>query len=173
MPQLEIGTKPKEAPQPPSAPLAPHQKTLTNWKNFAEAGLAPSRLKCESYLGSHPAELSCHTALVVSKDTILNHMDPEHGGGWFKMRFRSVEDGSPALKIWQDLDEAGVEIQHLYCPHCRETLDARVAPQEVVNHLRPHAGANRVNQEPQTLCMTLELHSVAQRKREEMLNDEI
>lgn len=139
-------SKTTEAAAPKAA-----RKTVTNWKVFEQAGLVPVRFKCDGYLSSHPNDMTCHTNLVMTAENVLRHMDPNHGGGWFHIKFR-ISDGKVA-PIWKELEEAGVEIQEFYCPHCRVLVP--MTPRAIVKHLQPHAGATRINPYPQTLCMTL------------------
>jgi hypothetical protein len=127
------------------------RKTYTNWKAFRDGRFVPVRVRCEGYLGAHPADMSCHTNIHPSSENIISHMRPEHAGGWFKMRLR-VSDSKPS-PIWDDLEAANVEIGQLYCPHCRS--EVQLTPRSILQHLQPHAGANRVNIDPQTLCFTL------------------
>lgn len=127
------------------------RKTMTNWSVLRDAGFTPVRFRCDGYLGKHPADLTCHTNFPPTAENVLNHCKPEHGGGWFKVRFR-ISDGKQ-FPLWMELQDEGLEIQHLYCPHCRE--EVAISPRAMIRHLQPHAGANRVNLEPQTLCMTL------------------
>lgn len=127
------------------------RKTLTNWKVFQDAGLIPVRVKCEGYAGHHPADMSCHSCLIPDVQHVLAHMQPEHSGGWFRIKFR-MSDGKVS-PLWKDLEEAGVEIQDFACPHCRAQV--QMTPRAIIRHLQNHAGANRVNLDPQTLCLTL------------------
>lgn len=130
---------------------AKSRKTLTNWRIFEEGGFIPIRIRCEGYLGMHPADLSCHSNLIPGGEAVLRHMHPDHSGGWFKIKFR-LSDGKTS-PLWRELEEAGVELQHFYCPHCREEVP--LTPRGIIKHLQPHAGANRINMDPQTLAMTL------------------
>lgn len=134
----------------PEVESKPKRKTITNWQVFEEAGFIPVRLRCDGYLGSHPAELSCHTNVVPSATNVLRHLAPEHGGGWFQIKFRISDKPST---FWKELEDAGVEMFHFFCPHCREEVP--VSPRRIIYHLQQHPGANRVNLNPQTLCMTL------------------
>jgi len=131
---------------------APARKTLTNWKVFEEGNFIPVQVKCNGYLGSHPSDMACHSNVKPNPEDVLRHMDPAHGGGWFMIKFR-ISDGGKKSDLWAGLEQAGVECQHFYCPHCREEVP--VSPRAIVKHLQPHAGANRSNMYPQTLCMTL------------------
>jgi len=135
-----------------TAPASSERKTVTNWGVFDKAGLVPTRVTCNGYLGQHPADMSCHSNILVTSESIKRHMDPNHGGGWFFVRLR-VTDAKGKNPIWRELQEGGVEIQHLYCPHCRTDVD--MTPRAMMYHLQPHPGANRVNQYPQSLCMSL------------------
>lgn len=145
----ETVSKTKEA-VPVEAPPT-KRKTLTNWRLFEEAGFIPVRVRCQGYLGSHPADLSCHSNLKIDGENVVRHMDPNHGGGWFHFKFR-ISDGKVS-PLWRELEDAGVEIQDFYCPHCRSAVG--MSPRSIIKHLQPHAGANRINMEPQTLAMTL------------------
>lgn len=127
------------------------RKTVTNWRVLEKAGFIPVRIKCDGYRSSHPADLSCHSNLTPSAENVLRHMDTSHGGGWFKIRFRLSD--SKTSPLWRALEDAGVELQEFYCPHCREIIP--MTPRTIVYHLNPHPGANRVNLAPQTLCMSL------------------
>lgn len=129
------------------------RKTITNWRVLEDAGFYPIQLKCEGYKGSHPSDLSCHTSLVPNVQSILGHMNPNHGGGWFHMKFRISDGEHENQKIWRGLEDARVELQELWCPHCRENVPLQ--PRRIEQHLKAHAGAIRVNIFPQTLCMTL------------------
>lgn len=129
----------------------PVRKTLTNWGVFRDAGLVPVRIRCEGYLGSHPADLSCHSNLLLTGSSVLSHMAPDHSGGWFKIKFR-VSDGKVS-ELWQELEDAGVEIADLYCSHCRQGVS--MTPRAMIKHLQNHAGATRINPDPQTLCFAL------------------
>jgi len=129
----------------------PQRKTFTNWKLFEVGGFIPVRIRCDGYLGQHPSDLSCHGNLLPTSEAVIRHMDPAHSGGWFRFKFR-ISDGKTS-PIWSELEDAGVEIQHLYCPHCRE--EVKMTPRSIIHHLQAHAGANRVNLDPQVLCMTL------------------
>lgn len=138
--------------KPEETPVVSERKTVTNWSVFDKAGLVPTRITCNGYLGQHPSDMSCHSNLIPTSGAVKRHMAPEHGGGWFFFRLRST-DAKGKNPIWKELMEGGVEIQHLYCPHCRQEVP--LTPRGLVQHLQPHAGANRVNVYPQTLCMTL------------------
>ncbi len=95
--------------------------------------------------------MTCHSKLVPTAENVERHIDPAHGGGWFRVRLR-ISDGKKD-PLWKGLGEKGIELQELYCPHCRAHVP--LVPRQIIAHLQPHAGANRVNLEPQTLCMTL------------------
>lgn len=129
----------------------PKRKTMTNWKVFTDAGFIPARVKCEGYKSSHPSDLTCHTAFPPTAENVVRHADPGHGGGWFRIKFRvSDVKRSP---LWEGLEEAGLELKDFYCPHCRESVP--VSPRRILYHLNNHPGANRVNLDPQVLCMWL------------------
>lgn len=132
-------------------PATPKRKTLTNWRVLEEGNFIPIQIKCDGYLGNHPAELSCHSNFPPSGEAVLRHMNPDHSGGWFKVRFR-ISDGKQS-PVWRELEEAGVELQDFHCPHCRQSVP--MSPRQIIAHLQPHAGATRINTNPQTLCMTL------------------
>lgn len=129
-------------------------KSTTNWKIFEEGRFIPVQWKCEGYQNFHPADLSCHSNMKITPEDILRHMDPAHGGGWFRVKFR-ISD-SKVSPIWSALSEACVELNDFYCTHCRSNVP--LTPREIVKHLQPHAGATRINMFPQTLAMTLSLH---------------
>lgn len=127
-------------------------KTLTNWRMFEEAGFIPFSIKCEGYKGNHPADLSCHTNIVPTLENVLRHRDPQHGGGWFKIKFRVSETKKSPL--WKGLEEAGVELKEFYCPHCE--ADIPLTPRRIIYHLNYHPGRHvKAVLEPQTLCMSL------------------
>lgn len=142
LPEVETGVVPA---------VATARKTLTNWGVFTDAGFIPAMVMCDGYRGNHPSDMTCHSKLHPSAENVQRHMDPAHGGGWFKMRLR-ISEGT-ASPMWAALQEAGVEIQELYCPHCRQ--DVPVVARRIIQHLQQHQGANRVNMLPQTLCFTL------------------
>jgi len=133
----------------PEVPAAP--TTVTNWKVLTQGGFIPVRVKCDGYKGNHPAELSCHTVFAPTTVNILRHMASDHGLGTFKIKFRLSDKGTSP--IWAELAAAGVEIQEFYCPHCREQVP--MSPRRIIYHLQGHPGANRINLDPQTLCLTL------------------
>lgn len=126
-------------------------KTLTNWRALEEGGFIPARVRCEGYKGSHPSDLSCHTSIVPTIDNVLRHADPQHGGGWFRIKFRVSDTKKAAL--WRELEQAGVELKEFYCPHCE--ADVPLTARRIMYHLNPHPGRNRVNLDPQVLCMSL------------------
>lgn len=130
------------------------RKTVTNWRVFEEGGFVPVRIRCEGYMGSHPSDLSCHSNLLLTGSAVLSHMQPEHSGGWFKFKFR-ISDGKVS-PVWRELEEAGVEISDLYCSHCRTQV--AMTPRNIVKHLQPHAGATRINPDPQSLCFSLTMN---------------
>lgn len=163
----ETVSKTKGASEPTATAVETKRKTLTNWRVFAEAGFLPTRFRCDGYLNSHPADLSCHSNMIPTVANVVSHIQPEHGGGWFRVKFR-ITDGKE-FPLWRDLEEAGVEIQHLYCPHCREAVP--VSPRAMMRHLQPHAGANRVNLDPQTLCMTLSFNRADSDEMEGLYED--
>lgn len=134
-----------------SGPQKKKRKTVTNWRVLYEGGFVPVMIKCENYKGGQPSDLACHTRFVPTSANVIRHLDPTHGGGWFKMRIR-ISD-SKKDKIWLELEEAGVEIQDFHCPHCRQ--DVMMTPRNILHHLQNHPGATRVNFEPQTLAFTL------------------
>lgn len=132
-------------------PVETKRKTVTNWRVFEEGGLVPVRIRCEGYMGSHPSDLSCHSNLLLTGEAVLSHMQPDHSGGWFKFKFR-ISDGKVS-PVWRALEDAGVEISDLYCSHCRTQV--AMTPRNIIKHLQPHAGATRINPDPQSLCMSL------------------
>jgi hypothetical protein len=128
------------------------RKTITNWGVFDKAGLVAQRVTCNGYLSSHPSDMTCHSNLLSTSESIQHHMLPEHGGGWFFFKLRHT-DAKGKSTLWRDLEAGGVEIQHLYCPHCRKEVS--MTPRDLNYHLGPHPGATRQNVNPSTLCMTL------------------
>lgn len=149
----ETVSKTKEVPPAPAVQeeVEEKRKTQTNWRVLTEGGFIPVQVKCDGYLSSHPADQTCHTNIIPSAENVLRHADPAHGVGAFKIKFR-ISD-SKKSPLWRALEEAGVELQNFYCPHCRESVPMQ--PRRIIYHLNPHPGANRVNLNPQTLCMTL------------------
>jgi len=71
------------------------RKTFTNWSVFEKANLIPVRIKCDGYLGHHPADMSCHSNILNTAESVQHHMKQEHGGGWFHVRMK-VADGKEA-----------------------------------------------------------------------------
>lgn len=128
------------------------RKTQTNWRVLEEGGFIPVRVRCDGYKANHPSDLSCHTNVQPTSENVLRHMASDHGGGWFKFRFR-LSDSGKSSPLWRELENAGVECAEFYCPHCRENVP--FTPRRIVYHLNQHPGANRINLNPQTLCMTL------------------
>ena len=130
----------------------PKRSTNTNWAVLSEGGFIPVQVRCEGYRGSHPSDQSCRTNLIPTGENVIRHMNPDHGGGWFKVKFR-ISDSGKRHPLWDELAEGGVEIQDFYCPHCREQV--QLISRRIIQHLQNHVGANRVNMEPQTLCFEL------------------
>jgi hypothetical protein len=126
-------------------------KTFTNWRLLEDMNLLPVRVTCMGYKNTHPSDLSCHTNIVPNGANLEAHTQPEHGGGWFHVKFR-VSDGKKS-PMWRELEERGLEIQELFCPHCREQVPLQA--RRILAHLNNHPGATRVNLFPQTLCLSL------------------
>jgi hypothetical protein len=144
------------------------RKTLTNWNVLYEGGFIPVTVKCDTYKGGQPSEHACKTRFVPNSENIIRHMDPLHGGGWFKMRLR-ISDSKKA-EIWKELEDAGVEIQEFHCPHCRQ--EVMMTPRNILHHLQNHPGATRHNFEPQTLAFTLSFDKPEQGEEESLFIDE-
>jgi hypothetical protein len=140
-------TKPIEGTETPTP-----RKTVTNWRVFEEGNFLPVRIRCDGYKSTHPGDMSCHTNFEPTSQNVIRHMNPDHGGGWFRIKFR-ISDGGKKSTLWRELEEAGVELQDFHCPHCRE--DVPLTPRRIIYHLQNHPGAIRVNLDPQVLCMEL------------------
>lgn len=149
--EVQVDAVAADAAQPSTVEEVKPRKTTTNWRVFEDAGYIPVRIRCDGFKSTHPSDLSCHTNFAPSTENILRHMDPLHGGGWFRIKFR-ISDGKKS-PIWRELEEAGVELQDFHCPHCR--ADIAVSPRRILYHLQNHPGAIRVNLDPQVLCMEL------------------
>lgn len=135
-------------------PVERVRKTQTDWSVFEDLRIAPGRVKCDGYLSHHPADISCHANILPTAKDLIRHF---HGGrdqgeGWLKIKFRRTDSDTPH-KLWKELEDAGVEIHQLHCPHCRQNVP--LVGREIMYHLQNHPGANRVNLDPQVLCFTL------------------
>lgn len=160
----EVASETKEKSQEVEAPKESKRKTITNWRVLEQGGFIPARMKCEAYRAPYPADQSCHTNINPTIKDVLRHMDPNHGGGWFKLRLR-ISD-SKEHPLWRELENAGVEIQEFWCPHCRK--DVSMTPRQIQYHLQNHPGALRNNFEPQTLCMWLTFNRPDEAESEEL-----
>jgi len=124
-------------------------KKFTSWLSFGKAGLAPVRIKCQSYPKGGPyRDLSCHTNIPIKLETIQKHV----GGcqGEF-MLFVRTTDNPKASTLWSDLDTSPLEARDFRCAACDATV--RFHPTAMLPHCRPHRGMTRqAYQELQRSC---------------------
>jgi hypothetical protein len=129
-------------------PQAQARRTVTDWSVFEKAGLWPLRIRHDNWSGDQPAELVCHTTLQPTAEAVLAHCRPEHGLPYFRIRL-GISD-SKVSPLWRALQDAGLEIKQIVCPHCGETLPLRA--RSLRQHLVNHPGRIRINMDPQVLC---------------------
>jgi hypothetical protein len=139
----EPATETKPAAEAPQA-----RRTQTDWSVFEQAGLWPLRIRHDNWSGDQPAELVCHTNLQLTAESVLAHCRPEHGLPFFRIRL-GISD-SKVSPLWKALQDAGLEIKQIVCPHCGETLPLRA--RSLRQHLVNHPGRVRINLDPQVLC---------------------
>lgn len=121
-----------------SGPVAPPpvSRTISKWDAFAQAGLAPLQVICQTYYPYHLQDSSCHSKLPrFTSDQLQTHIDGDHGAG-FELYLKKV-DGK-ASGLWGDLSSAGLEVADLRCGVCSKQLPLR--PSTLLQHMRPHSG---------------------------------
>lgn len=124
--------------------------TTTNWMAFAKANLAPTEIVCQAYSPVHPADVSCHTRILLTADAIRTHtIDREHGGG-FKM---SLAQSSKEHPIWAGLVASGLECWDLRCDVCDGSIPFH--PQQIAKHMKAHMSKNRRMQSTKTVHFTV------------------
>ena len=117
------------------APSTPLPATLTRWDAFEKAQLVPVSIVCDGAPNFHRVNLGCHSKLLMKVDSLLTHLDADHGGG-FVFEFRKT-DGKPWAG-WAELRSKGVELVSFTCDVCDK--DVPLHPQQIANHMRPHSG---------------------------------
>ena len=125
---------------------------LTPWQNFVNSNIVPVRIKCQDYQPVMMQDSSCHTNLPLKAESMIGHMQPEHGtGGGFLLQLRH----RPGQKWpgWQTLLDAKVELHDFRCDVCDAQLD--LAPRKVIKHLQAHAGKSRQARPGGAFAMTL------------------
>lgn len=122
------------------------RKTITNWAALHETKLYPTMIKCEGYFPMHAFNSGCHTVMNLKPEQLLNHVESEHGGGFFlSFRENVMNDPMGARTIksgywdgWLKLQELGLEIRDLRCDICDQQIS--VNSRSILRHLKPHAG---------------------------------
>lgn len=104
------------------------------WNTLIESGLGVSQIICQTLPG-HPGDEACKTKLVVSPDSIINHLP--HGGG-FQL---TIRDGGVTWAGWQKLKDAGVWIQWIRDEVTDHYID--INDRIIKNRLKPHNGKFR------------------------------
>lgn len=138
MPKTEVESKPES-------------KCLTKWEAFADAGLAPQTIICQDYFPAQLADTSCHTRLLLRPESVVGHMNPEHGsGGGFSFHLRRSEKRSP---FWEGLKALGVELHDFRCDVCDAELP--LVPRKILKHMDSHSGKMRIARQGGTFLMTL------------------
>lgn len=112
-------------------------KTYTNWKAFEQAKMVPTSIKCEGYRPVFQHDASCHTNLKFDSQTLIRHIQGDHGGGF---RF-FLKQGDKISPLWADLAEAGLEAHDFRCEICDRIL--RFHPASFLVHQKAHAGKTR------------------------------
>ncbi len=133
----EPGTKEQVMAAAPEAP-SPKRKTYTRWDAFEAINLVPTEIRCEGYLPFHPLNLGCHTRLPLHAQSLIDHLNSGHGGG-FEMQVRV---GDSPWSGWKDLQDAGVELEDFRCGECMNPV--RVNPADIQAHMRPHLVGKRM-----------------------------
>lgn len=113
-------------------------KTLTNWRAFEKAGLAPSQIVCQGYKPVHRVDSGCHSRVLLNAAALFAHaVTNDHGGG-FQMLVRETSRPWPG---WAELERLGLECSDLRCEIC----DVKVPfhPNHIKTHLKPHSGKSR------------------------------
>lgn len=118
------------------APEIQKPTALTNWHAFIKARLVPAEIICNAYKPVFGVDMSCHTRLPRSVETMLTHI-PEHGGG-FTIKLKESEKEWPG---WVKLAESKIELQDFRCDVCDEVLP--LASQRILSHMKSHAGKTR------------------------------
>ncbi len=131
--------KPETVQATPTPEVAPavEKKSITNWRAFEKAGLAPAWLICQSYAPIHNYDQSCHTKIKFTPQAILAHLGNDHGGG-FRMKLKATQK---PWSGWAELEAAGLEASDLRCEVCDKVLPFH--PNLIRPHMRPHAGKIR------------------------------
>lgn len=122
------------------------RKTFTNWKVLYDTKLYPTVIKCEGYFPMQPFNSGCHTLMNLKPDQLLQHLEADHGGGFFlSFRVGAQNDpiGAREHKIafwdgWLKLQELGLELRDLRCDICNEEIPLN--SRSITRHLKPHAG---------------------------------
>src|SRR5579864_7904781 len=81
---VSVGVATKQAPEKEIVEVSPEpRKTVTNWKALYDTKLHPTFIKCEGYYPMHPFNTGCHTVMNLKPEQLLQHLEGEHGGGFF------------------------------------------------------------------------------------------
>ena len=117
-------------------PVSKTKTTYTNWDTFVKAGFGVKSIKCMTLPG-HPDDEACKTYLVPTAQSVINHVNAGHGGGFM---FEIVEGGR-VWPGWKEFAEAGLELQGLR----DEVTDNQVnlSIRALKQALRPHQGKFR------------------------------
>lgn len=125
--------------QPAGAPSSePKRKTYTRWDAFDAINLVPTEIRCDGYRPFHNVDLSCHTALPLQAQSMIDHYLSEHGGG-FTMKVRVGDSPWPG---WKELADKGVELEDFRCGECLNAV--RVNPADIQAHMKPHLASKRM-----------------------------
>lgn len=138
MPSAPVADTPKVALSPPVAPLP---RPVSNWEAFTQARLIPAEIVCSAYQEAHSSDNSCHTRLLLQTQTMLQHYEAGHGGG-FEVRLVPLIHGkSHNWAGWQAFIDSGLEVMDLTCGVCNQHLP--LVAQQLLIHMRPHRDGNR------------------------------
>jgi|WetSurMetagenome_2_1015567.scaffolds.fasta_scaffold291146_2 hypothetical protein len=124
-------------------------ESFTNWKAFKEAGLRPTNITCNGYKPVHLVNEGCHTNLILEAQTLKNHLDGQHGGGFYLQ----LEQHSKVWPGWEQFAALGVELHDFRCDVCDAEL--KISPQSIVKHLRNHMNKNRRMEKGGRFVMTI------------------
>ena len=113
-------------------------KTYTNWKAFNQARLVPTILTCSAYKPVHLADMSCHTKLLITGESVQKHIEHDHSGGFIVQV--KTSDGKLS-NFWQELEDLGLEAHDFRCDICNKIL--RFHASSIIPHMKAHGGKTR------------------------------
>jgi hypothetical protein len=135
-------------------PATPTKPSDSNWSAFDKAKLVPSEIVCQGYYPVHPHDASCHSRLKLSAESMMPHVEGEHGNKYgVGFRFSLRQSDGKVWKGFDDLHKKGVEITDIRCDVCDEVM--RLQSQVILKHMKPHSGKTRRTRTGGIFWMTL------------------